>query len=85
VPAGDDQPTPATAALARLFELLAADASEDQLDEPARALEAAGASNADLAAVSEATAVARTIRRTLVQRRRRRRPRSRRPSRSRRT
>ncbi|MFG3340797.1 helix-turn-helix domain-containing protein [Glycomyces sp. NPDC048151] len=64
-----DQPSPATAALGRLFALLAADAPEDQLDEPARDLE--GASAADRAAVAEATAVARTIRRTLVQRRRR--------------
>lgn len=71
MPARDDRPTPATAALGRLFALLAADASEDQLDEPARGLAAAGATSADLAAVNEATAVARTIRRTLVQRRRR--------------
>ncbi|MFC3492636.1 helix-turn-helix domain-containing protein [Glycomyces rhizosphaerae] len=59
------------AALRRLFDLLAADASADQLAQPARELRAAGASETAAAAVDEATAVALQIRQTLRQRRRR--------------
>ena len=68
----EETPTGAAAkALRRLFDLLAADASEDQLAQPARDLRATEASTADLAALDEATAAALQIRQTLWQRRRR--------------